>query len=435
MGAIQYLGERGGAACYPGSMQDLWKKSLVGAENFLCLSDKSPAETPEGVKHSYCSAFDLALAQSRHIPDEFPARMMMAWERAPFHHRDQRNVAFFDGHVERVSQAAFRELRSQLERAIDELQQESPELGGPEELFHFSHRPDNRGLVIRLRENPKVKRLIEEAQALKAHIRQLSEETLDARYPFHERFPSEGYVMSCTEPSSFEPSSRRNGDPPYPKKLKAWYAVGDRVLLYVFYGLSGVRPKFVGIYFRTDPSFPRLESEDDLDGRLAWERERFEELRKAISPHNMHASCANCRKFMWYAVYSHAQEHDDWLPSGGKTPYESLSAAIKDEAYVRHFASHAMQAKLMDYWKKHEKLAPEFCCYEYVEGLRLTAPSNLVLFYTKEPSLWECWKHKRTVLGRAVGDLGNSWTFLPEEEFQRFLQHTREYLRANGRLQ
>jgi len=150
--------------------------------------------------------------------------------------------------------------------------------------------------------------------------------------------------------------------------------------------------------------------------------------------YNHLASCANCRKFMWYAAYWHAEDHDGWFPNTGGTPYESLSAALKDETYVRHFASHAMQGKLLEHWKREKKLAPEFCCYEYVQGFHLNDPSNLVMFYTKEPSYWECSMHKKAVLGRAVGWLDNSWEFLPEEEFQRHLKRTEDFLRERGRV-
>ena len=151
--------------------------------------------------------------------------------------------------------------------------------------------------------------------------------------------------------------------------------------------------------------------------------------------YNMHAPCANCRRFLLGVVEVYAREHDGWYPRGEKTPYESLSLAIKDENDVGLFASHAMRDKLVDSWRKNKRLAAELCCYGYVEGLKVNAPSNLLLFYTKEPSYWECYMHKKKVLGRAVGtNSGGHWDFCPEEEFQRFLQRTQEYLRAKGRL-
>jgi hypothetical protein len=150
--------------------------------------------------------------------------------------------------------------------------------------------------------------------------------------------------------------------------------------------------------------------------------------------YNNYASCANCRKSMWYVAAEYAREHDDWLPRDGKTPVESISAAIQDDTNVSHFASHAMQSSLVEYWRENKKLDPELVIYEYVQGLKLKDPSNLVLFHTKKSSKWECREHKVRTPGRAVGFLDNHWRFLPEEEFQRELQRTNDYLVEHGRV-
>lgn len=68
------------------------------------------------------------------------------------------------------------------------------------------------------------------------------------------------------------------------------------------------------------------------------------------------------------------------------------------------------------------------------KGLSFKDPSNLVLFYTKAPSRWECREHKVRTPGRAVGFLDNHWDFLPEKEFKKELQRTNDYLVEHARV-
>jgi hypothetical protein len=150
--------------------------------------------------------------------------------------------------------------------------------------------------------------------------------------------------------------------------------------------------------------------------------------------HNNDASCANCRSFMRFHFSRYAEKHDGWYPRGGQTPLDSLAKGIDQESDVHHYASHARQAELLKYWREHKTLSKDLVCYRYNEGFREDDPSDLIIVYYFEPTLWECSDEKMKELGRPVMRIFGSWEFLPEAEFQKEQTKTLDYLKTHGRL-
>ncbi|MFP4057134.1 MAG: hypothetical protein ACLF0G_09725 [Candidatus Brocadiia bacterium] len=120
-----YLNEHGDNRRYPTGLRELVEKELLPRDLLVSPLDRDPPKLPDGTPCSYVSCFEKY--PDRVFLDNFPPNAMMAWDRVPFV-RGQRNVLFFDSHVERVDEARFQELLDQLARQVEELTE--PRKGG-----------------------------------------------------------------------------------------------------------------------------------------------------------------------------------------------------------------------------------------------------------------------------------------------------------------
>jgi len=116
-GAIQYIDQFGKGRYYPKTLATLYTSKILAAPGlFECPEDVATAVLVEGVKTSYDSAFDRA-GEGLQFLDNVPSNMVMIWERKPTH-RGRRNVAFFDAHVELMSEMRFQQALKQLDEYI-----------------------------------------------------------------------------------------------------------------------------------------------------------------------------------------------------------------------------------------------------------------------------------------------------------------------------
>jgi prepilin-type processing-associated H-X9-DG protein len=101
-------------AKYPSALSELKEKGHAEGAVFRCPTDPSPAKIAEDFECSYECAFDRPGFPAGGMGVEFPA----IWDKNPGHHGGVRNVAFFDGHVERVTEARFQELIKKLDEEM-----------------------------------------------------------------------------------------------------------------------------------------------------------------------------------------------------------------------------------------------------------------------------------------------------------------------------
>ncbi len=147
---------------------------------------------------------------------------------------------------------------------------------------------------------------------------------------------------------------------------------------------------------------------------------------------NEYASCANDRSGFKMTLPMYAYEHGGWFPKGGTTPLQTLETWVRssDDPWIEvgNLSSHALSLEAEAIWLNSGVLSPEHTIYKYNEGLRNDDPANLILMYFKYPTHWECREHKRGFLGRPVLNVGSSWQFLKEGEFQQLQKETADYL-------
>jgi prepilin-type processing-associated H-X9-DG protein len=119
MACATYLNEQGGNRNFPPGLAALWEEELIVDPGVLIspLDVPDPPKLPDGPPCSYQSAFDKY--PKRQFRDDFPPNTIMAWDREPFI-RGERNVLFFDAHVERVNEARFQRLLEELDQQVEE---------------------------------------------------------------------------------------------------------------------------------------------------------------------------------------------------------------------------------------------------------------------------------------------------------------------------
>lgn len=83
--------------------------------------------------------------------------------------------------------------------------------------------------------------------------------------------------MPVAQPRGLALSGLRHADPRMNKDHTEFYTIEDFAAIQVYYGLDGVSPGTILLYFRTDDEFPKL-TKDNLEKRLSWEQERLKKL-------------------------------------------------------------------------------------------------------------------------------------------------------------
>jgi len=110
-----YLTEDGEGRFYPATLGALVVvKAVRNPKVFISPRDPFPVPLVTGTPSSYTSCFDRY--KGWQILDGFP-NAMMVWDREAFFD-DERHVAFFDYHVERVDSARFNTLLGKLDAAV-----------------------------------------------------------------------------------------------------------------------------------------------------------------------------------------------------------------------------------------------------------------------------------------------------------------------------
>jgi hypothetical protein len=110
-----YLNEDGEGRFYPATLGALVVAGTVkDPAVFVSPRDKYPVPLITGTESSYASCFDRYKAWQ--FLDGFP-NTIMVWDRQSFFD-DERHVAFFDYHVERVDAAQFNKLLGELGAAV-----------------------------------------------------------------------------------------------------------------------------------------------------------------------------------------------------------------------------------------------------------------------------------------------------------------------------
>ncbi len=155
--------------------------------------------------------------------------------------------------------------------------------------------------------------------------------------------------------------------------------------------------------------------------------------------------CANCSSFIMQPLLEYAQKHDGaFPPADDATLIADLNraCAISPADIDRHLFASGLNGH-------HDRANPRGS-FAYVNGLRaddtLPVPEVMrggphgfeygpILFYLREPTVWECERHKMPEPGRVVLTVsgGGRFRFLPEPVFQRALAATRELLAAGNR--
>lgn len=110
-----YLNEDGEGRFYPATLGALQvARTVKDPALFVSPRDPYPVPLVTGTESSYTSCFDRYRAWQ--FVDGFP-NAMMVWDRTSFF-EDERHVAFFDYHVERVDVAEFNRLLGDLDVAV-----------------------------------------------------------------------------------------------------------------------------------------------------------------------------------------------------------------------------------------------------------------------------------------------------------------------------
>jgi hypothetical protein len=96
-----------------------------------------------------------------------------------------------------------------------------------------------------------------------------------------------------------------------------------------------------------------------------------------------------CDKQLFMALQDYAETHGGWFPAGESSPEASLSLLYKGNRFVpecayllagKRLAEKGVQAVL----DRGERLGPDTCGWNYVEGLRSDDDDRLALFWDKE---------------------------------------------------
>lgn len=151
------------------------------------------------------------------------------------------------------------------------------------------------------------------------------------------------------------------------------------------------------------------------------------------NPHARH--CANCSSFVMRPLLDYAEAHDGAFPHADDTTLvaDLTKACCPQGTYDLHTFASGLNG--------HRDRTNPRGSFAYVNGLRrddtLPPPADLrgnasgfdygpILFYQREPSLWECEKHKMAEPGRVVLTTNGfgRFIFLPEAVFQRALADT-----------
>jgi hypothetical protein len=70
-----------------------------------------------------------------------------------------------------------------------------------------------------------------------------------------------------------------HADPKRNKNHVGFYDVGDFAAMKVYYGIDGVTPVGILVYFRVDDEFKKLTEWRDLKDRWQWDTEQFDRLK------------------------------------------------------------------------------------------------------------------------------------------------------------
>jgi hypothetical protein len=96
-----------------------------------------------------------------------------------------------------------------------------------------------------------------------------------------------------------------------------------------------------------------------------------------------------CDKQLLAALQDYAETHDGWFPSGETTPEASLSLLFNGNRFVPDCAYLLAGKRLVEkdvqaVLDRGDRLGPDTCGWNYVEGLRKDDDYRLALFWDKE---------------------------------------------------
>lgn len=129
--------------------------------------------------------------------------------------------------------------------------------------------------------DPKVQALRVEFDALARRMQRWKKRDFEALFGAPVQGTHTDYALTCTQPRTVWMSGLRlNG--PDSKAHTAAYTVADGVRVDVSFQWDGVTPSYMLFYLRTGKGFVRLDRADQLEARVAWEREILWKTAKRI---------------------------------------------------------------------------------------------------------------------------------------------------------
>jgi len=137
-----------------------------------------------------------------------------------------------------------------------------------------------------------------------------------------------------------------------------------------------------------------------------------------------------CDLDVWFGLLGYAETHDGWFPRGEATPEASLGLIGADHFYT--LCPRAGSVELVrDILQRGDRLTPETCGWNYVEGLRKDSNPALALFWDKEGL-----GHNGQRLsggGHVVTFVNGTREHIPAAAWSRFLEKQRKLLAEETR--
>ncbi len=119
----------------------------------------------------------------------------------------------------------------------------------------------------------------DELQDWKKRIFRLKEQEIVALFGSKVEEKPNTFAFPVFEQGAVAFSGLMHSDPKLNKNHVDFYEVSDFAAMKVYYGIDGVTPVGILVYFRVDDKFTKLTQWSDLKNRWAWDTEHFNRLK------------------------------------------------------------------------------------------------------------------------------------------------------------